>query len=241
VAALSFGFWPALYSGTFVQAIWTEQNRLTKSYPNLPDISFQQRIGAIGDVLRVATTLRNRIGHLEPIVKRSLDTEHDDIIDLISWICKDTAAWVKAHSTFPKIFAEGPDAVIKEASILNRASLSFLTLSDATTVREACEELRSLPKQTLVVTSSAGPFLLTKEQLGKWVIAEATNGIVDFDDITLKDVASAGEPTAIVGRKCGLTELISVLRANDHRHVLITETGKPTQKVLGVLDVHDLM
>jgi hypothetical protein len=52
---------------------------------------------------------RNRIAHPEPIFHRDVKQTHDEIIDAIGWMCRDTAAWTEHHSRFMAVY-EGRSA-----------------------------------------------------------------------------------------------------------------------------------
>jgi hypothetical protein len=57
------------------------------------------------DLLRL---LRNRIAHHEPIFQRPLQDEHRSILEIVSWISPEMAAWIAHHSTVPSVIAARP-------------------------------------------------------------------------------------------------------------------------------------
>lgn len=105
VAELSFGFWVSLLgpgpSGTYEMQLW--RPILYKAFPH-KRLSRKEVHNPL-DQLRL---LRNRIAHHEPIFQRSLINEHQSILQIISWVCPYTAAWITHHSTVPSIVATRP-------------------------------------------------------------------------------------------------------------------------------------
>jgi hypothetical protein len=52
--------------------------------------------------------LRNRIAHHEPILTRPLAEDYQSVLQILSWICPETATWVAHHSTVPTVLAARP-------------------------------------------------------------------------------------------------------------------------------------
>jgi hypothetical protein len=48
--------------------------------------------------------LRNRIAHHEPILHYSVESEFNEILEAIGWVCPVTVAWVESTSTLPERF-----------------------------------------------------------------------------------------------------------------------------------------
>jgi hypothetical protein len=43
------------------------------------------------------------VAHHEPIFHRQLIQIHDEIIEAIGWMCRETAAWAHHHSRFNEV------------------------------------------------------------------------------------------------------------------------------------------
>jgi hypothetical protein len=105
VAELPFGFWVSLLgpgpSGLYEMRLW--RPILYKAFPNAKLMRKQVHLPL--DQLR---TLRNRIAHHEPIFQRRLADDYHSILQVLGWICADTAAWVDHHSTVQALLAARP-------------------------------------------------------------------------------------------------------------------------------------
>ncbi len=105
VAELSFGFWVSLLgpgpSGLYEMRLW--RPILYKAFPNA-----KLSRKAVHQPLDRLRTLRNRIAHHEPIFQRHLTDDNRSILQVLAWICAETAAWVGHHSTVQAILAVRP-------------------------------------------------------------------------------------------------------------------------------------
>lgn len=93
IAALTYGFWVALLTTRHQTRIWTPYFLL--SFPGAPAEIARDLVHKEADRLR---DLRNRIAHHEPIIRRDLASDFQRTIDIISWVCPETASWVIEHS-----------------------------------------------------------------------------------------------------------------------------------------------
>lgn len=105
VAELSFGFWVSLLGpgpkASYEMQLW--RPALHKAFPHtrLPRKEVHKPLNYL-------RTLRNRIAHHEPIFRRHLEADYRNIIEVIEWICPDTAAWVEHHNAFRETMAAKP-------------------------------------------------------------------------------------------------------------------------------------
>ena len=51
-------------------------------------------------------TLRNRIAHHETLIKRNVEKDYHDLLELIGWISPTTREWVEFENRFPTTFAK---------------------------------------------------------------------------------------------------------------------------------------
>jgi len=102
VAELSFGFWTAFTAKRFEISLWTPY--LRHAFPNLKP----QRRALVSLRLEKARALRNRIAHHESIFNRNLESDFEDIADVISWMSLDAVRWALAHSRVPSLLAKKP-------------------------------------------------------------------------------------------------------------------------------------
>ncbi|TAK49669.1 MAG: hypothetical protein EPO23_00050 [Xanthobacteraceae bacterium] len=99
VAELKFAFWVGLLGPHYDATIWrTTLHKAFLAGGGKPRSVVHGRFNAI-------RRLRNRIAHHEPIFHRPLEKAHTEIIEAISWMCRDTANWASHHSRFAAVFA----------------------------------------------------------------------------------------------------------------------------------------
>lgn len=94
IAELKFAFWVSMYTGRHDVRLWNRY--LRREYPNIPLAlsvpAARDRIHKTADKVR---DLRNRIAHHEPIFSRNLETEYNEIAEVIGFRCLHTTAWMK--------------------------------------------------------------------------------------------------------------------------------------------------
>lgn len=99
VAELSFGFWVALIGPRYDASIW-RQSLYLALMENGRRMKRDRSHGRFNRLRR----FRNRIAHHEPIFLNDLANAHAEIIEAISWMCPNTAAWTLLHSRFQAVF-----------------------------------------------------------------------------------------------------------------------------------------
>ena len=93
VAALSFGFWVALFAKRYEEELWR---------PVLHQcFNPRQERRRLHDRLNRLRRLRNRIVHHEPILHRDLRADHDLILWVLDLLSPETRNWVEHHSRVP--------------------------------------------------------------------------------------------------------------------------------------------
>ncbi len=101
VAHLNFGFWVHLCDRPYEKNLWNKSLYLCFPYlgqkPNRIDV--QRRLNS-------ALVLRNKIAHLEPIIKNeeTLIQEYRNVIQLLYAICPQTQEWFEKICNFEKIW-----------------------------------------------------------------------------------------------------------------------------------------
>lgn len=108
IAELSFGFWVSLLGtgeGDNYETLW--RKALYKAFPNANLL----RKDVHRDLNKIRK-LRNRIAHHEPIHKRDLRKDYNLIIQLIEFMCTNTAEWTKHHNYFQEIYQNKPIKII---------------------------------------------------------------------------------------------------------------------------------
>ena len=103
VAGLSFGFWTAMIQKRYHPAIWSKH--LRTAFPHLPPGRSRKSLATRA---RDVSTLRNRIWHHEPLVKRNVSQDYADVMEMLGWLCLAKAEWVRPHCRVPALLREKP-------------------------------------------------------------------------------------------------------------------------------------
>lgn len=101
VAELNFGFWAHLTNAPYEQTLWAPA--LRHCFPNKFGRPVRQDIESrLKDLLK----LRNKIAHLEPIIRneKQLIQAYKNAYDIISWVCPDTAEWFDRNNSFKEFW-----------------------------------------------------------------------------------------------------------------------------------------
>ncbi|ACJ00449.1 Abi family protein [Rhodospirillum centenum] len=93
VAELTFDFWSNLLRPDYGQFWRTNLNIV------FPNIQRGRTRHEIQKIVREINEFRNRVAHHEPILDRNVTDIHAKIVDIVSLRCRETAAWLKHHST----------------------------------------------------------------------------------------------------------------------------------------------
>ena len=102
VAKLPFGFWVSLTGrggprndrskSNYEMMLWRPALRLAFPYrDSLMRNDVYNSLNRLRD-------LRNRIAHHEPIFTRNLEKDHEEILNLVGWICPEMEGLIKQHS-----------------------------------------------------------------------------------------------------------------------------------------------
>jgi hypothetical protein len=240
VSELSFGFWPPLFKGRFVEELWKE--RFDDFFPYFPE--GQDVAGKVAQVARLlddARNLRNRISHLEPVFKMNLSVEHANLLKLVSYACRDTASWMRKHSTLNAVMRDGPSAVIVEPIPFKKANKTLTHIGLDRPLAEAWGALADGSREYLIAAASDGPRVLGHAEIGIWVRSKAGDGIIDIETTPIGEVLSTVPPTPVVKRKVSVSELRALVGRRRSRFAVVTESGDPAQAPLGVIDLFDLI
>jgi len=124
IAELTLGFWTGLTASPYLFSLWN--TCLHRAFPNVP--SDRTMVHAALNDLKV---LRNRVAHHERILGpqgllygskhpalpgQDLLIKPDLVLEVLSWICRDTAAWTRRVSQFDfclKILSDEPAKSLK--------------------------------------------------------------------------------------------------------------------------------
>lgn len=97
VAEVKFAFWVGLLAPRYDATLW--RTALYKAFI----VGAGQRRSIVHGRMNAIRRFRNRVMHHEPIFHRPHKTMHDEILEAIGWMCKDTKSWVSHHSRYPAV------------------------------------------------------------------------------------------------------------------------------------------
>ncbi len=85
IAELGFGFWRYLCSSQYLTSLWVPA--LASGFAQHPSPNDPQQIRTdVEDRVQPLHLLRNRIAHHEPIHRRDLARDHDQLLEVVGWI-----------------------------------------------------------------------------------------------------------------------------------------------------------
>ena len=99
VAALSFGFWTAMF-GPDYEGLW---RRTLRRIAVKPDGTGLRRKDFSGPLTPIRT-IRNRIAHHEPIIMWDLRKHHKKMVELTKWLSPAAAAWCRENDRFEQVY-----------------------------------------------------------------------------------------------------------------------------------------
>jgi hypothetical protein len=100
VAELNLAFWTNLYSNFYEQQFWVKHLRTV--FPSKID---RKRLHARFESIKL---LRNRLAHHETLIRRSVQRDHAELLDAISWMSPNFKAWMGESDLFHERFAGRP-------------------------------------------------------------------------------------------------------------------------------------
>ena len=105
LAEMSFGFWVALFAKRFDHQLW--RAALHRAFEPTPVRSELHR------QLERLRTLRNRIAHHEPILKRDLDGDHQALLKVLAMLSPEMSHWVRHHSRLPQVLTTPTSRIVR--------------------------------------------------------------------------------------------------------------------------------
>lgn len=103
--SLSLGFWRYLVSSRYLTSLWVPL--LAAAFPQGP-ADLRTRRAAVELRLDRMLFVRNRVAHHEPVHRRDLLADLRAAVELVAWICPDSAAWLTATSRVAAVVAQRP-------------------------------------------------------------------------------------------------------------------------------------
>lgn len=105
IAALDFGFWCKMLDKRYDQLLWTSgmQAHFLNLPPNMTRHDVRKRFLGLKD-------FRNRIAHHEPIFHVYPRQQIQRMLEVVEWMCADTATLVKAMSDVETVLSSKPTA-----------------------------------------------------------------------------------------------------------------------------------
>lgn len=104
VSALNFGFWEHLTTKRFERLLWAKG--IHHTFPYAPA---NRTYRDLHDLIESVRRWRNRIAHHRAIFDKGPSRKHQDTLELIKWVCGDTAGWVSSMSKVQQSIAARPN------------------------------------------------------------------------------------------------------------------------------------
>jgi hypothetical protein len=99
VAALSFGFWTAMF-GPDYEGLWRASLHRIAAKPDGTRLKRKDFSGPLTPI----RTIRNRIAHHEPILAWDLQKHHKKMVELTRWLSPAAAAWCRENDRFEQVY-----------------------------------------------------------------------------------------------------------------------------------------
>ena len=99
VAALSFGFWTAMF-GPHYEGLWRKALHRIAAKPDGTRLRRKDFSGPLTSI----RTIRNRIAHHEPIIAWDLPEIHKKMVELTRWLSPAAAAWCRENDRFEHVY-----------------------------------------------------------------------------------------------------------------------------------------
>lgn len=151
VSRLTFDFWSNLFRAEYDRSLW--QTNIKRLFPEKPDItraSLQQLVYQINQ-------LRNRIAHHEPIFGRNVSGSYKQIIEVVSYRCKTSEAWLRSHSTVHQVLRSKPPAERKASQMLVPYDTDIAILMDKTDTPGLAEVSDCQARYLIIVGKDGAP------------------------------------------------------------------------------------
>jgi len=175
-----------------------------------------------------------------------VSAEHADVLYLIRIACRTTAEWAAHHSTFPRIVRDRPKSTPDDWSALGQAWRGFVRLSGTDSLATALEALETSERPCLIVDTVGGATLVTSDDLTRWLLPSRNLGMADLEG-PLSDLVPLATAQVRLPRKATCDDFLSRMAAANAnatgwrpRAAIISETGKPDEAPIAVIDLTDL-
>ena len=107
IAELNFVFWEQMFTARHDDRLWA--NHFFNVFPNADNTQthYTLRAEAHTTIYHIRK-LRNRIAHNEPVFKRNIIDDYNQILKMIEWRCADTVDWVNEMQRVLEVNATKP-------------------------------------------------------------------------------------------------------------------------------------
>lgn len=102
-SGLNFGFWDHLTIKRYDHLLW--KNGIHASFPNAPQNTTRHDIHSRIERIRL---WRNRIAHYKSVFDKNPVQKHNEILELIGWVCQPTRDFVKYLSRVTNVISARP-------------------------------------------------------------------------------------------------------------------------------------
>ncbi len=150
VSRLTLDFWSNLFRAEYDRRLW--QTNIKQLFPRQPGItraSLQRLVLSINQ-------FRNRIAHHEPIFMQDVSLAYRQIIEIVSYRCATTEAWLRSHSTVHQIMRTKPSPAKYCAGMLQTDCDSNIAIISEPLTPAVLTHARQIRSRYIIVTDDTG-------------------------------------------------------------------------------------
>lgn len=152
VAELTFDFWSNLLRSEY-GSFW--RTNLNIVFPN---IQRGQSRRDVQSTVKEINAFRNRVAHHEPVLDRNITDIHAKVVDVVSLRCRETAAWLKHHSTVSAAIRTRPHGPVAGFVPLgDRMARDFVKVQGATTLDSLASSFGHTRQAAVCIDSFGAP------------------------------------------------------------------------------------
>lgn len=182
IAELTFDFWSNLFRKEYAD-LWR-----TKANISFPCLKHGEGRREIQYLVKDINYFRNRVAHHEPILDLNVADLHLKIIRLVELRCKDTADWMRYHSTVGAVMRTRPSLQeTAPVTLASRADKRFTIVEGSTTLASLTGRGNPTSKAFVCVENGKVTGAITHQQIASYIMVNAaeTNGVFDLNNHTV--------------------------------------------------------
>ncbi|HYW16601.1 MAG TPA: hypothetical protein VE891_10695 [Allosphingosinicella sp.] len=152
IAELTFDYWSNLFRPDYAP-LW--RTSLNIVFPNISGGTTRHDVQTMA---RSINTFRNRVAHHEPVLDLNVTDVHAKIVELVSLRCRETAAWLKHHSTLSAVIRSRPHgAQAAYVTLGSKLAPGFVAVTKSTPLDAVIGQLDRKNQAVVCLDSGGAP------------------------------------------------------------------------------------